>query len=50
MKTAFLKFLLITCVIILFTENASAQTAKQASTGDLDQYVCMPCGNDCDNI
>jgi rhodanese-related sulfurtransferase/DNA-directed RNA polymerase subunit RPC12/RpoP len=50
MKTAFLKFLLITCVIVLFTENASAQTAKQTSSRDLDQYVCMPCGNDCDKI
>lgn len=50
MKTAFLKFFSITCIAIVLWENASAQSAKQSSTPDRDQYVCTPCGNDCDKI
>ena len=48
-KKTFLQLLLLICVIILFV-NAFAQSGKHETKNSQEQYVCLPCGNDCDKI
>ena len=45
---AFLKILLLNCMILLLMRCGSSQAGQESTTKYMEQYVCTPCGDDCD--
>jgi rhodanese-related sulfurtransferase/DNA-directed RNA polymerase subunit RPC12/RpoP len=46
----FIGLLLVINFICIFTANSFEQPAKKTLAKSAEQYVCPPCGNDCDKI
>ena len=46
---SFVKTLQMTCIVFLLNENVFSQSAAQ-NTKHAEEYVCFPCGQDCDKI
>jgi rhodanese-related sulfurtransferase len=41
---------MISCLVCFFAVNSFEQSLPKTVAKSLDQYVCPPCGNDCDKI
>ena len=48
MRKLFLNSILVTTLFILFTSEKCTSYKQDVNTDELDQYVCLPCGADCD--
>ena len=40
---------LLCCFLFCFTESSSSQVQKKQHSTLIEQYACLPCGQDCDN-
>jgi rhodanese-related sulfurtransferase/DNA-directed RNA polymerase subunit RPC12/RpoP len=46
----FLRAFLLTCITFLSAQITFSQTNQHGTTKYVEEYVCMPCGQDCDKI
>src|SRR4051812_35781437 len=49
MTKIFLKIFQLTCISFIFVSSVYSQEIQKGSSKQLAEYVCTPCGNDCDD-
>lgn len=51
MKTlsTFLRIMILTCIVLFTTQSISLKNEYKNKSGNAEEFVCTPCGQDCDN-